>query len=486
MEFDTLSNKKKKIVSVIVTSILLSKSRDVKSIYRYVDFINGYRTHKETLSKYLPLAFSIVDANSILVDGKATDNIATIKQTSIVEEQTQQVVKEVQQEDVSGVPTIALQEEDIQEDEPKVVDAPVVQKRERPKVKEEPKREETFWHEDKPFGNRIWHNIAEFKNYLIKEKKYREDEHTYFLELNENILELNMRNNIVFDKENSEFKKQLAKAGVMEGRYGANCIYNGEDDSRYLNTFSKNYHDFIESEKYKREGKLEIIKEYKKGEATRDYLDMFIDEIKDGINNSDIKLSEDDIENQIDESLGNWARDIKDVRTRTDDFEFIKETYVSAFYENENYYMPYSEWFRNDFPKSADENVYDYFTEDEIGDYGKIKKYFLRVPFRKLHEFTKNGIEDDVIRFYVDKVLKRNYNNDDEYKQAVERVERLFSDAVDSTLNIRVDCYKNKIAIGDLMYKQDSWIFEYNKGVLESKKEIIREGFKSNYQIILD
>lgn len=306
----------------------------------------------------------------------------------------------------------------------------------------------------------------------------------YTIPYNKNKILLQKLANDEIEKKHKDLIEELKNNGVKISEFGFSRIYDIKKSWCDFNlSYSIKYPDFVNSEAIKGKDYFEIILEYKKGSATKDYLDLFLKEQRE-IYKHYIPLNR--FEEIVDEALANWSIDIKDVRIRTPEYEsFFEKVPYAPVYEKEeiNKFIPEPLWTTNElkFDIREDEKIFSKI--DGLRSFYqvflKVKKSSVNELFKRIKESRDKENKDlEFLSFWFE-VFKK-FEKDLEKKDInVKEDLQLFIDCVRKrTLEINNfydNCYNSALKLQNLVYTQELWIFEYNKNILESKKRIIKQ-----------
>jgi len=335
------------------------------------------------------------------------------------------------------------------------------------------------------YNETVWYDIAKFKYHLL-EKGYREERDDYKRIYYQNMVMMNILSNKEIEINNPEIIDFKKENGLKECDFGASRINEIKDNYCTFKYLSDEYPDFRESKYLKDKKYFEIIMEWEEGTATRNYLDKFIGKIKKEIFENYDGVSDEQIEVIINNALSKWKRKKEDVRTRSDCFAFIKNTEAVNAFEEENVYMPYDVWFNNDIPLKVEDGI-EIFNETD-GDIFEIGLILFRTNYKKIKKLLLNFDEDEELKkmwvydIYKFKLEDFNSSFDEAYKYML----IFIKDKYNHTFKIFVHDYMNYTPYVDLLKLQDDWIFNYNKNILDSKKEAIILEFAEEVEIILE
>ncbi len=269
---------------------------------------------------------------------------------------------------------------------------------------------------------------------------------------------------------------ELKENNLAISEYGFFRIYDIHKNWSNFSNFSIEYRDFIDSKFIKENDYFEIILEYKKGTATRNFLDVFLKEQQ--YKYFDV-LHEDEFEAIVDDALFNWERDIKDIFISSPDYiNFFKGViYAPVFDENIiKKFIPEFYWIEHKitFDINEDKKVF-----DNINSLREYYQIFLKTNIEDSYELLKRLRENkdkELILFWFNIFIRfekslLNINIDTENGFIA------FLSCIRTRINEVNDFFKNSfnsaLKIEKLIYEQEKWIFEYNKSILESKKKII-------------
>jgi len=348
---------------------------------------------------------------------------------------------------------------------------------------------------------KVWIDFEKFDGWL--KKKYNTDsieDIDYKLRWYENLLLLNVYYNELIEKNNTELISLLRENSVKESIYGAPCIRNiKKEHGGNFAEFSKEYPDFKESKDIKNEDNFWIITEWKKGTATRKYLDTFIGKIKREILEEYEGISEKEIEDTIDVALSNWERDVSKIRTRSDNFKFVDVIEFTGCDIDLVYHIDYIQSFLpekallNYVPPMSLEDDYSELLSIPHGESLKERiKNLMYVLFRSVvkEEEPKTRLWQLSRKIYKDEKLRKYWREeifllkDGEFGSSdIEENDKIFEEVLDEVVSLNAQlmrAYYKWTKYSDFINKQEKWVFEYNKVILESKKEIILKEFEKN------
>ncbi len=253
--------------------------------------------------------------------------------------------------------------------------------------------------------------------------------------------------------------------------------------SNFESAFSIDYRDFINSKAIKEKDYFEIILEYKKGTATRDYLDLFLAEQKNKY--SEI-LHDDEFEAIVDNALYEWERDINTVyiSSPNNNINFFKGVPNAPVFSSDEIksFIPEHIWIENKI--SLDVNI-DKNTFDKIQTLREYYQVFLKTNIEDSYSLLKvlkdnKNVELKLFWFNIFSRFEKSLNDID-----VETIKGfdIFIDIARKRTSELNDFYKNSfnssLKIETIVYEQEKWIFEYNKSILESKKMSIKKALEN-------
>jgi len=252
--------------------------------------------------------------------------------------------------------------------------------------------------------------------------------------------------------------------------------------SNFKTSFSTDYKDFLESQAIKEKDYFEIILEYKKGTATREYLDLFLKEQK--YKYFDL-LHEDEFEAIVNDALYNWERNKEDIPfsiPNTLDF-FNDVPFAPVFNEKDiEKFIPEYDWvkYRITFDLDKDKIIF-----DNINTLKEFYQIFLKTNLQDSYELLKRLKEEtfnDELKLFWFIIFKRfekslsniDIHNESFYSEFIKCVRTRIGEINEffkSTFN-------SSSKIERFVYEQEKWIFEFNKRILESKKKAIENSLK--------
>jgi len=340
---------------------------------------------------------------------------------------------------------------------------------------------------------KVWFDLDKYSSHLKKELRVTdESDIEYTRDWYANLLLLNVYYNEYFEKENPKLFEQLREHGIEENIYGAPVLKNIHDKYSNFVEFSEEYPDFKNSKSIKSEDVFWIITEWKKGTATKKYLDSFIGKIKRTILEEYDGVSEKDIDNTIDTALIKWERDIVDVRTRSDNFQFVgDEVFDLHHFDYLQEFLPERILLNYEPPMNIDDDFSLLLSRPQGKNLYERTLEIAYILARSKIDDSKTRLWKMNMKIYKDEELKRFwreevflikegvfgssdlYENEDEFRRVTKEIQ---------TWNARMwsKNYQNGNQYKDFIKKQEKWVFEYNKEVLESKKEIILQEFEEN------
>ena len=409
-----------------------------------------------------------------------------------VEEDEVEVVSDTNSTDVATVPKTSIDKTKIKKKSKskEVVEAEIVDT-----VAEDGYKYYDF------MDTKVWVDFDKFDRFL--KKKYNTDsveDIDYKLRWYENLLLLNVYYNEMMEKNNAELISLLKENGIEESIYGAPCIrdikreYGGN-----FAEFSKEYPDFKESKDIENEDVFWTITEWKKGTATRKYLDPFIGKIKREILEEYDGISEKEIEDTIDIALSNWERDITDVRTRSDNFEFVDLIEFTGCDIDYVYSIDYIQTFLPEKvllnyvpPMSLEDDFVELLSAPQGDNFKERVKNLVYIMFRSVvkEDEPKTRLWQLSRKIYKDERLRKYWREeifllvDDKFGSGdIEKDDKvlreMFKELV--TLNAQLmRTYYKWTNYSEFINTQEKWVFEYNKTILESKKDIILKEFEKN------
>jgi hypothetical protein len=333
---------------------------------------------------------------------------------------------------------------------------------------------------------KVWFDLDKCSSHIKKELRVTdENDFEYMRDWYANLLLLNVYYNELFEKENTKLLEQLKEHGIEEDKYGAPVLKNIHRKYSNFEEFSQEYPDFKNSKSIKDEDIFWIITEWEKGTATRKYLDYFIGKIKRTILEEFDGVSEKDIDAIIDTALMKWERDITDVRTRSDNFQFVgNEVHELHYFDYLQGFLPEKVLLNYEPPMNIDDD-FSLLLSRPQGDsiYERIVEIAYVLARSKIDD-SKTRLWKMNMKIYKDEELERFwteeiflikdgiYGTDDllknreKFRDAARTIQRW-----NAQINFRN--YQNGIKYKDFIKKQEKWVFEYNKNILESKKQII-------------
>lgn len=305
----------------------------------------------------------------------------------------------------------------------------------------------------------------------------------YSLPYNKNkiLLQLLAKNEIM--EYAKDLINDLKENNIAISDYGFSRIYDIHKSwSNFRSNFSLDYRDFLESKAIKEKDYFEIILEYKKGTATRDYLDLFLKEQK--YNYFDI-LHDDEFEVIVDNALYNWNRDIKDIVIFSPDyFNFFKGVIYAPVFDEKNIekFIPEDIWIENKitFDINEDKKIF-----DKINSLKEYYQVLLKTNISDSYELLKRlkDNSDKELTLFWFNIFKRFEKNLENVDINTENGFNIFSNIARIRINDLNDFFKNSfnspLKIEKLIYEHEKWIFEYNKSILESKKRTILEALEN-------
>lgn len=320
-----------------------------------------------------------------------------------------------------------------------------------------------------PFGLDIFNESFKKDGYVFDET----DEY-YKLQLLKNQVVLQILANQEIEEYAKELIDDLKKANKKLSNYGFSRIYYINSPKSIFHSLSRDYMDFKNSEAIKKNDYFEIILEYKKGDASKDYLDSFLDNQRSKY--LEIGLLPDEFDSIVDNALCNWCLDINEVEVRSKDFAFFEDPIIEILFEKnvENIYMPKEEWFCNRITLDIEKDRLVFCGLEKKELYKKL----YRTPYKDISALIKELKNEDnhnLQEFWLIEVFNIELkNHDDSMKNSLTYLtNRELIKYQEASSNISEVLYENLINYEKLVSRHYKYIFEYNKNVLESKKEII-------------
>lgn len=210
-------------------------------------------------------------------------------------------------------------------------------------------------------------------------------------------------------------------------------------------------------------------------------------------------ISEKEIEDTIDVALSNWERDITDVRTRSDNFEFVDLIEFTGCDIDYVYGVDYIQTFLPEKvllnyvpPMSLEDDFSELLSAPQGDNFKERVKNLTYIMFRsvvkedepktRLWQLSRKIYKDEKLRKYWKEeifLLKDGKFSSGDKEEDDKILEEVLDEIV--TLNGQLmRTYYKWTKYSDFISKQEKWVFEYNKTILESKKDIILKEFEKN------
>lgn len=328
------------------------------------------------------------------------------------------------------------------------------------------------------FNQTVYYNINKFDE-NIKKEIYDIIPHAsnYSLPYNKNKILLQvLAKNEIYDYAKDSID-DLKSKGIQLDNFVFLRIYDIHKNwSNFKSSFSIEYKDFLESDSIKSKDYFEIILEYKKGTATREYLDLFLKEQK---NKYFDLLHEDEFEAIVNEALCNWERKIDDINISIPiNNDFFKNTPYAPIFEDEILkFVPEHEWIKHKITFNIEEDEEIFGSIASLRDYYKIfLKTNLLDTYQLLYKIRDRNLDNNLLVFWFN-IFKNfekslnglNINEEDGYLEFLRCIRKRTSEINDFFKN----SYNSSSKIESVVYEQEKWLFDYNKKILESKKRAI-------------
>ncbi|KAB7891300.1 hypothetical protein [Poseidonibacter ostreae] len=296
----------------------------------------------------------------------------------------------------------------------------------------------------------------------------------YKLAYYKNIIGLQELANSEIEEYASELKDELLSNKQSISKYGFSRIQDIDNPLNIFNILSKDYPDFKNSKAIKDKNYFEIILEYKKGTATRDYLDLFLEEKRS--KHIDKIFTEEEFDYLIDEALYEWNVNINKARIRSNDMLFFSSSFMEfIFTKSESLYMPKEEWFNHKITFDLEIDKKNYANNQKKELFKKLLKTN-HLDIAKLIDELTNKENTDLQNLWIVELFHYDITLYNESPQkAINEVVKTLTKYRDDSSTLSEIQYEDVSLYEKLVNAQYKWIFEYNKNILESKKNYIEE-----------
>ena len=465
----------KKSVNLIITIILDNNKYDYEKIFNEYKKAKKTRISIKNFNKIYNEAITVLKEfleNTKLFDTQNLKNITDKTNDKIDDFIIPRLFPEdTQSNDVKQEPKIKLDERknDTSSDAPVEISSiqPKRKKIEKKSFSILSKQEfEQGFIELKENKEKIWFNMDKMNHYLQEVEKIYDNDDLYWQKYYKNMIMLNyIQNKKIFMSEDS-FSKGLKWEEVF---HYSPVISSIKEKSSNFYTFSKEYRDFIDSGELKNKEYFELIIEWKKGEGTKKYLNNFIKEIKEKINALYENINNEEIDMLIDNALKEWHRDKSTIPLFKKKIPFSTNVIAKSVLKEDNYFMQKEEWFKYNIPLSENDSLKDL---ENVKEEDEIKKILFRASRPQLREVYEKIAkeENEFSNFWVSKIFGLELT-----RENYEKVVTIFRMYTTQSQDIYLQDFISSKNYKDYLFRQDEWIFNFNKNTLESKKETIRK-----------
>lgn len=233
-----------------------------------------------------------------------------------------------------------------------------------------------------------------------------------------------------------EIEQELSNLGIKQGKYGSRfclpMLIKNRELSYYADSDTSKYFQCPLEE-------IELIREYKKGSATKIYLNNVLTELWE--NEYKRKISNEEFDKCVEDALSEWSRPISKVRTRSDDYGLTTLMLNPSTSEFD------AEYIKNNIKTKKELSKYIESLNDFEYMEGYKRKYFIKVD-NEHYEQCYSHIED-LKPSFVELSISSAVSNGEKYFLCTRKMQ-------------------------DIMWDMNFFILKYNVGILDERVELIK------------